>query len=559
MSLTVNAPLLDIRGLRLAIAGQPLVQDLSLQLQAGEILGLVGESGSGKSLTALALMGLAPPQSEIEGQVLLAGQDLLALDELQMNARRGSEIAMVFQEPMTALNPLMRIGDQVAEVLRLPRAGRPGLGRRAALARAAELLDQVGLPESRIGMARLPHELSGGQRQRVAIAMALALSPKLLIADEPTTALDVVTQAQILALLRERVRAQDCALILISHDLAVVAELADRVAVMQGGRLLEQGDTLQMLSQPREQGSRHLLAHSRLSPRLAAQQQPEAAEESFSQAPPLLELRDLRRSFFARSGMLWRAQEAQTRAVDGVSLQIRRGERLGLVGASGCGKSTLLRCVLGLDKPQGGEVLLQGQRFWGGMDASQRELRRLVQIVFQDPYGSFDPRWRVWQLVAEPLHLLGEDADSARLRQRVGDLLELVGLAAEDMDRYAHQFSGGQRQRIAIARALIVQPQLLVLDEAVSALDVSLRAQILALLDRLSQELGLALLFVSHDLAVVRAVTDVLHVMDAGRIVESGATEALFSRPQHPVTQALLAATPDLDRALSLRHSKLAR
>jgi peptide/nickel transport system ATP-binding protein len=379
--------------------------------------------------------------------------------------------------------------------------------------------------------------------------MAIALKPRLLVADEPTTALDVGTQAQILALLQRLVREDGSALLLVTHDLAVVAELADRVAVLRQGRLVEQGEAVQVLSQPRESYTAGLLADSRLRRDLPASA---SATRPATDAPPLLAVQALVREYRLGGG-LW-TKPTRLRAVDGVSLTVQAGETVGLVGESGCGKSTLLRSVLGLEPLQGGEIRLRGQPCTG----PQAALRRSVQIVFQDPYGSFDPRWRVGQLVAEPLHLLARRCDAAERRRRVGTLLEQVGLQAGDADRFPHEFSGGQRQRIAIARALITEPALVVLDEAVSALDVTVRGQILALLARLARQRGLAYLFVSHDLAVVRAFTERVYVMAQGRIVESGATEAVFSRPQHACTARLLAATPDLDRALAQRRQAAA-
>jgi len=527
--------LLHIEQLGLCIHGQALIHELSLSIAPGEILGLVGESGSGKSLTALSILGLLPRGAHTSGRILLDGVDLLRQSDAALNAIRGRDIGMVFQEPMTALNPLMSIGQQISEVLQLhrPRSAR------ATRAHAQELLERVGLPAAEFGLERYPHQLSGGQRQRVAIAMAIALHPKLLIADEPTTALDVTTQAQILALLQRLAREEGCALLLVTHDLAVVAELADRVAVLRRGHLVEQGATQRVLTRPEHDDTARLLEHSLI------QRLPHG--RAVQHGTPLLEVRQLVREYRRGGGLFKRA--SVLRAVDQVSLTVQPGETVGLVGESGCGKSTLLRAVLGLDRIQGGEILLQGQAF----DGRSTTQRRIVQIVFQDPYGSFDPRWKVWQLVAEPLHLLAEPPSPAQARERVATLLEKVGLKAADADRYPHQFSGGQRQRIAIARALITEPALVVLDEAVSALDVSIRAQILALLAALSRELGVAYLFVSHDMSVVRAITDRVYVMAKGRIVESGATQALFEAPQEAYTASLIAATPDLERALGAR------
>ncbi len=540
-------PLLQIEQLQVSISGQPLIHELTLSLAPGEILGLVGESGSGKSLTALSILGLLPRGAQATGRILLDGRDLLAQNEAALNAMRGRDIGMVFQEPMTALNPLINIGDQVAEVLRVHRA----TSWRAARLRAQELLERVGLPAAAFGLDRYPHQLSGGQRQRVAIAMAIALQPKLLIADEPTTALDVTTQAQILALLQRLVREEGCALLLVTHDLAVVAERADQVAVLRDGRLVEQGQAELVLARPEQPYTASLLSHSRVQ-RLRGLLEAEPGQEG----TPLLEVRELVREYRHGGGLFKPA--SVFRAVDQVSLTVQPGETVGLVGESGCGKSTLLRCILGLDRPQAGQILLQGQVFNARQTrptgaTEQMALRRIVQIVFQDPYGSFDPRWRVWQLVAEPLHLLASRPAPDEARRRAVLLLEKVGLTAADADRYPHQFSGGQRQRIAIARALIAEPALVVLDEAVSALDMSIRAQILALLAALSRELGVSYLFVSHDMSVVRAITDRVYVMAKGRIVESGTTQSLFDQPQHDYTASLVAATPDLERALATR------
>ncbi|MGA0602017.1 dipeptide ABC transporter ATP-binding protein [Caulobacter sp. KR2-114] len=512
----MTPPLLQVEGLSLTLEGRPLLADVGFELAAGEILGLVGESGSGKSLTALSILGLPPAGAVISGDVRLAGQSLLGLTEREMRRVRGAQIGLVFQEPMTALNPLVTIGDQVAEVFRLHRR----LSRRAALTEAGAALSRAGLPPAQVPLNRYPHQLSGGQRQRVVIAIATALRPKLIIADEPTTALDVTTQAQILELLRSLAREDGSALILITHDLAVVGGLADRVAVMREGRIIETGATAGVLA-----GLPDPYAGVALPPRAP------------SHAAPVLEARKLVRAYpGARRG--WRRGEP-FRAVDGVDLVLRPGERLGLVGESGSGKSTLLRALLGLEPPQGGEVQVDGVRF---DDRASRRRRATVQAVFQDPYGSFDPRWRVADLVAEPLGLLDDPPRGAERRRRVVEMLAQVGLPAEAADRFAHQFSGGQRQRIAIARALITAPKVVLLDEAVSALDTPVRAEILRLLARLSDDLDLAWLFVTHDLSVARAVTDRLMVMQAGRIVEAGPTAQVFADPQHSYTQALIAA-----------------
>ncbi len=517
--------LLSVRDLAVTIGAAPILSGVSLDIDAGEVFGLVGESGSGKSMTALSLMGLLPEGARASGRVEYLGQNLLTLSERALTGLRGREIGMIFQEPMTALNPMKTIGDQVAETLVIHRAA----GGAQARAVARERLARVGLPEDRFPLSLYPHELSGGQRQRVAIAMAIALRPRLLVADEPTTALDVTTQAQILDLLKGLAHDEGMALMLITHDLAVVAQMADRVAVMQAGRIVEAGATGDVFRRRSHPYTRSLLA--------AAGHRPARRRQA---------LRDMLLSVegAVREYMLPRpsafAAHPRLRAVDGVSLTIRRGESLGLVGESGCGKSTLSRAILGLDPLQGGAIRLDGQAVTAG-HRMPRALRAKMQVVFQDPYGSFDPRHRVERLVAEPFHLTGRPGD---VRARVAAALEEVGLSAADMGKYIHEFSGGQRQRIAIARALIIRPDLIVLDEAVSALDLRVRAQVLDLLAGLQESHGLAYLFISHDLSVVRNITDRVLVMRRGRIVEEGGTEEVFAAPQDDYTRRLIAATP---------------
>ncbi|MDO5632514.1 MAG: dipeptide ABC transporter ATP-binding protein [Paracoccus sp. (in: a-proteobacteria)] len=503
--------MIEVSDLAISIGGADVLRDVDLTLAPGTITGLVGESGSGKSMTALAIMGLLPHGAAVSGRVALDGRDLLILPEREMCRVRGRRIGMIFQEPMTALNPLMTIGDQVAEAARLH-----GLDRAAAMARARERLDRVGLTAPRFPLDLYPHQLSGGQRQRVAIALAIAERPDLLIADEPTTALDVTTQAQILDLLRGLVRDEGMALLLVTHDLAVVAGMADQVAVMQAGQIVEEGETEALFRTQSHPYTRALFAASRHVPvRVAA-----------LDGPPVLRVQDAVRDY---GGL---------RAVDGVSLTIAAGESVGLVGGSGCGKSTLTRAILGLDPLAEGHIWLGGDEVRAKMPAA---VRARVQVVFQDPFGSFNPRWRVDRLVAEPFHLVGRPDD---WRRQVGAALESVGLSASDGRKYIHEFSGGQRQRIAIARALIIRPRLIVLDEAVSALDVQVRAKVLDLLADLRAHHGLSYLFISHDLSVVRGITDRVLVMDAGRIVESGDTGAVMDAPQHQVTQTLMAAVP---------------
>jgi peptide/nickel transport system ATP-binding protein len=526
--------LLEIHDLSVTIGDRPILHDLNLSLDAGQVLGLVGESGSGKSMTALAILGLLPSDAKATGAIAFDGEGLLALSDHALARLRGARIGMVFQEPMTALNPVMTIGAQVAEVVRIHRKA----SRQEARAAARQALDRVGL--SAIPLTRYPHELSGGQRQRVAIAMAIVLAPRLLIADEPTTALDVTTQAEVLELLQRLVREDDAALILVSHDLAVVAQVADQVAVMQDGQIVEAGETGAVFAALTHPYTRKLAADAKRAP--VRTRKPDLT------AAPVLEAHGVARTYPGARRLLGRAPAHQ--ALTDVSLAIRPGEIVGLVGESGSGKSTLLRALLALEPVQAGEVRLGGEAF---TPRSPRQRRRRLQIVFQDPQGSLDPRWTVERLVAEPLHLLETRLSPAERRARVEAVLAQVGLPPETADRYPHQFSGGQRQRIAIARALIVEPDVIALDEAVSALDVTVRAEVLDLLARLSDYLGVAYLFVTHDMGVVRGLTDRVLVLKDGVIVEQGPTAEIFAAPQHPYTAQLIAATPDLKRALAQR------
>jgi len=535
--------MLRVENLGVEIGGRRLLDGVSLTVGDGEILGLVGESGSGKSLTGLSIIGLLAPQARRQGVVTLGEVVLTDLGEGALCAVRGREVGMVFQEPMTALNPIMTIGDQVAEGVRLHR----GVSRGEALATARDTLERVGLPPGQFPLGRYPGELSGGQRQRVAIAIAVALRPRLIIADEPTTALDVTTQAQVIALLTSLAREDGAGLILITHDLALAAQVADRIAVMQAGRIVETAETLALFGAMADPYTRALRAASTFVAR-------RPATVAAAPGPPILQAREVVRDYPGARPAPFR-RRARIRAVDHVSLSISHGENVGLVGESGCGKSTLLRALLALEAPDGGEVSLDGVDFPASRGQARRRLRRQIQAVFQDPYGSFDPRWTVEELVSEPLALIDERLAPADRRRRVEALLEQVGLAAADADRRPHEFSGGERQRIAIARALISEPAILALDEATSALDVTIRSGILALLAELTARLGVACLFISHDLALVRAITDRVLVMRAGRIVEEGPTEQVFANPRHPYTATLVAATTDLDRVLAQRRA----
>jgi len=532
---------LTVEALSVSIHGEAILKDVHFDIRPGEVFGLIGESGSGKSMTAYAVMGLLPGGSAVQGGIRLNGRDLLQVSEAEMCAVRGAGIGMVFQEPMTALNPVQTIGDQVAETARIHR----GVAKPEALRIARATLDRVGLPADEFPLGRFPHELSGGQRQRVVIAMAVALRPKLLIADEPTTALDVTIQAQILDLLRSLVDRDGMSLLLITHDLGIVAGLADRIAILRRGKIVESGETLRVFDTLGHPYTRALVKASGHRP-----QRPSAGPAV--RGEPLLEVRGLIRDYAAPRASLF-ARPGRFRALHGISFSLMRGESLGIVGESGSGKSTLARAILALDPLQGGAIRIDGVEV-RAETAVARAVRRKMQIVFQDPYGSFDPRHRVERLVAEPLHLLDPPPGADERRERVGNALTRVGLSGADAQKYIHEFSGGQRQRIAIARALIIEPDLIILDEAVSALDVSIRARILDLLAGLSARLGLSYLFISHDLTVVRAITDRVLVMKSGRIVEEGATEAVFRNPRHAYTKALIAAAPDIESALAARR-----
>ncbi|MGZ2259900.1 ABC transporter ATP-binding protein [Roseobacter sp. A03A-229] len=520
--------LLQIDHMSLEISGTPILKDVRLTVAPGEILAITGESGSGKSMTALAIMQLLPRGAQTTGSIHLGGTDLTKLSETDLCDLRGNDMGMIFQEPMTALNPVHTIGRQVAETIRLhdPTAD--------ADAQARDMLTRVGLPPDRFPLSRYPHELSGGQRQRVVIAMAIALRPKLLIADEPTTALDVTTQAQILTLLKGLVQDFGMGLILITHDLAVVADIADRIAVMRHGEVVETGPTEHLLRSMQHPYTRMLFDASGHRVDLPAPPPPE----------PLLEVQNLHRSYRLPRTQLF-SSPGQFEAVKGVSFTLMCGERLGLVGESGCGKSTLTRAILGLEQPQQGRILLDGAPVISH-GKPNLAVRRRIQVVFQDPFGSFNPRHRVARLITEPFHLLPDPPKGSARQDAIAEALTAVGLRPDDATRYIHEFSGGQRQRIAIARALIIQPDLILFDEAVSALDVSVRAQILDLIADLCRAYALSYLFISHDLSVVRSVTDRVMVMQAGEIVEEGLTEAVFTNPQHPYTTKLLEAAPKL-------------
>lgn len=534
-------PLLDIQRLSVTIGDTPILKSISLNVAPAEILGIVGESGSGKSMTLLSAMRLLPSAARAAGTIRLDGDDLSATSEREMCAIRGRRIGMIFQEPMTALNPVHTIGHQVAEMYVLHKGTSP----REALRAAADHLAKVGLTPDRAPIDRYPHQLSGGQRQRVVIAMATALSPQLVLADEPTTALDVTTQAGILELLKSLARRDGAGLVFVTHDLAVIAGLADRIAIMKDGEIVEEGPAPAIFRTMQHPYSKAL--------RTAAALVPHERKPTNGGAAPIAEAKDVAVAYNTSSWAIFGGQRT-TRAVDGVSLKIAPGEIVGIVGGSGSGKSTLARAMLGLAPTVEGSVWIGGENFAGARRQKLRALRRHIQIVFQDPYGSLDPRLRVEALIAEPLHLLDGALSKKDQRTRVKAMLERVGLTAADADKFPHEFSGGQRQRIAIARALILEPKVIVLDEAVSALDVSIRAQIIDLLRDLSERLSLAYLFITHDLAVVRALADRVLVMQNGKIVEEGTVVDVFAAPKHPHTKELIDASPDLEAALAARE-----
>ncbi len=531
-----NTPVLSVRDLCVEVATEEgrrtVVDRLSFDVAAGETLCIAGESGSGKSMTALAIMRLLPePMARIaSGTISLAGRDLASLSESAMRDVRGADVAMIFQEPMTSLNPVLTIGRQLTEAIRVHH--RVGRGEARSLALKALAAVRIGEPERRL--RRYPHELSGGMRQRVMIAMAISGSPKVLIADEPTTALDVTVQAQILELIRTLQKEASTAVILITHDMGVVAEMADRVIVMNGGKMVEGGPVGEIFHAPREDYTRMLLAAV---PRLGSA--PAAAEPAARKGDTVVEVRDLTVGFDIHGGLLRRPVQ-RVHAVEGISFDVRRGETLALVGESGCGKSTTGRALLNLVRFEGG-VTIDGRASAGLSRHSMNPVRRSIQMIFQDPYASLDPRMTVGDLVAEPMVVHGI-ARGQELRHRVASLFTRVGLSPDQMRRHPHEFSGGQRQRICIARALALSPTVIVADESVSALDVSVQARVLALLKQLQAELGLSYVFISHDMAVVEQVSHRIAVMYLGQIVEMGTRAQVLGDPRHRYTRRLLDA-----------------
>ncbi|MCF3638920.1 ABC transporter ATP-binding protein [Rhizobium sp. TRM95111] len=550
-------PVLSIRNLstsfRTPEGWRTVIRDISLDVHAGETVAIVGESGSGKSVTALSTMRLLPPgKARCEGRILLQGQDLLQASEREMRAVRGGSIGMIFQEPMTSLNPVFTIGNQIAESLVLHRA----MSWSEAEAEALRLMERVRIPAAKTRLHEYPHKFSGGMRQRVMIAMALACRPTLLIADEPTTALDVTIQAEILHLLRDLQREENMGVLFITHDMGVVAEIADRTVVMLRGDMIETGETTDIFAAPKAAYTRMLLASI---PRLGTMGKSEAPRrfpevdattgeategrdmtEVSPSVAPILEVKDLSVRFDLPNG--------RVHAVEGVSFDLRPGETLSLVGESGCGKSTTGRAIIRLVNPTAGAVVIGGEDVTHAGAKALRAMRRSSQMIFQDPFASLNPRITIGSAIAEPMLAHGI-ADRRAAKDRVSELLEQVGLSAAMADRHPHEFSGGQRQRIAIARALALDPTFIVADEAVSALDVSVKAQVSNLLLDLQEKHGLAYLFISHDMAVVERMSHRVAVMYLGEIVEIGPRAAIFGNPQHPYTRRLISAVPIPDPA----------
>ncbi|MEH6719898.1 MAG: ABC transporter ATP-binding protein [Aurantimonas endophytica] len=546
-------PVLRVEGLTVEVGGEagprPVVADFSFALARGETLCIAGESGSGKSMTSLAIMGLLPkPGARIAGgRILLDDTDLARLSEGEMRKVRGKRVAMIFQEPMTSLNPVLTIGRQLTEAIE----AHENVGRAEARRRAIAALDAVRIPEAVSRLTQHPHELSGGMRQRVMIAMALALRPDVLIADEPTTALDVTVQGEVLELLRDLQRDLGTAIILITHDMGVVAEMADRVVVMRHGRMVETGTAAAIFADPQAAYTRELLAAV---PRMGEGRGRAAARAAppveATHPAPVVAVSDLTVRFDIHGGIFGRV-DRRVHAVEGISFSVAERETLSLVGESGCGKSTTARALAGL-VPYTGDIVVAGRNMAGLPRRETKALRRDVQMIFQDPFASLDPRMTVGELVAEPMLIHGI-AEGPERHERTAGLFERVGLSAADMRRYPHEFSGGQRQRVCIARALALRPKLIVADESVSALDVSVQARVLELLRELQDEFGIAYLFISHDMAVVENISDRVAVMYLGQIVEIGTRDQVFGNPQHAYTQRLIEAVPVPDPAMRRR------
>ncbi|HGX3399571.1 ABC transporter ATP-binding protein [Acinetobacter nosocomialis] len=563
-----NVPLLHIENLRVSFKGEDkqyieTVKGISFDILANTTVALVGESGSGKSVTSLATMGLLPVgQSKIDekSKIVFEGQDLLSLSRKDMRKICGKDIAMIFQEPMSSLNPVFTVGNQIAEVLCL----HMGMSRKQARQRVLELLKEVGIPSPETKIDAYPNQLSGGQQQRVMIAMAIACEPKLLIADEPTTALDVTIQKQIIDLLESLRQRRQMSMLFITHDLALVGEIADQVIVMRHGEIREQGLAEQVLEQPKDVYTRALLyCRPQMSQRpyrlpvtsdFMRQEDNILVEQSFdvSEIPQrkrglngdeqiILEVKDLKKSFYSRKGLFGK-EEFQ--AVKGVSFKLAKGKTLGLVGESGSGKTTVGLLLMRLHEASGGEAFIEGKDILSLTEKEFAKYQRKIQIIFQNPYASLNPRFTIGQILLEPMQIHGIGKDDAERKQIALGLLERVNLPEQAYYRYPHEFSGGQRQRIAIARCLTLKPEILICDESVSALDVSVQAQVLNLLQDLQDEFGLSYIFISHDLSVVKYISDQVMVMNHGEVVEIANSDELYAHPQHDYTKRLLQAIP---------------
>ena len=535
------APVLTVDGLTVTAGPSTLVDEVSFSIEPGDRVGLIGESGSGKTMTALAVMGLLPEGVRASGLVAFGGSNLLGLSETELCSVRGNGISMVFQEPMTALNPLMRVGHQIAEALSIHQGTPKSEARRLAV----EALASVEIPDVEAKARAYPHELSGGQRQRVMIAMAIACGPDLIIADEPTTALDVTVQAQVLGLLDDLIGAGNTALLLITHDLPVVAGMCRRVLVMHEGVIVEEGQTAEVFARPSEDYTAALVDSV---PELSRTAEiPSASAEANSRDEDILiRVEAVTRTFgLPRASLAERA--GRVTAVDDVEFSVRTGESFGIVGESGSGKTTLARMLVGLDHPDRGIIEVAGMAVAGVRERELGDLRRMAQMIFQDPMGSLDPRMRVGDVIAEPLRALRIEGDH---QARVAELLKAVALPSDTADRYAHEFSGGQRQRIAIARALAPRPRLLIADEPVSALDMTVQTITLEILADLKERFDLTMVFISHDLSVVYEVCDRVAVMKNGKVVEIGPAAELYANPSHPYTAGLINAIPRLDGTL---------
>jgi len=552
----LNHPILEVKNLSISFRSGndevPAVHGLELELFRGETLAILGESGSGKSVSASAIMGIldTPPGFIKSGEIILDGVDLLKLDAAQRRHLMGTRIAMIFQDTLSHLNPVYSVGWQIAESFRTHR----GMNRREAMDRAIDLLEQVRIPDAHRRASNYPHQFSGGQRQRVMIAMALALEPSILIADEPTTALDVTVQAQILDLLLELRNQHQMGLVLITHDLGVAAEVADRVLVMNKGEIVERGDVFQLFDQPQHSYTRELLTA------VPGMGKPSSSKTNLASSTekPILEVRQLTKRFAEPRKLFSGTPPAPVIACDSIDFNLYRGETLGIVGESGSGKTTLANILLKLTEPDSGTALFDGENIFSLSDDALKTFRRRFQVVFQDPFASLNPSMSVFQIISEPWLIHADVVKPDKHRERVVELLDSVGLMPEHAERHPHEFSGGQRQRIAIARALALNPDVIICDEAVSALDVSIQAQIISLLAELRASLNLSYLFIAHDLPVVRELADRILVMKSGRIVEQGSVTDIFENPTEPYTIELLAANPVANPAI-MRERRLRR